>query len=204
MVLAEPEDDDNLNKDLNLETCKLSYMNNEIKDFELPQTLNEFRKKIKSLFLLESKINEDIIIIYTYQTDDENDKDKDKLLEVKTDENYDLMLKRLKSDNIQDNKISIETDKLPSIISRTSQNSFEEEIKSVILCELKAAGDRIKKYLSGNKNCHPLTKKDDINTCSKCDKIIVGNIYRSVLDIEEKIYCEKCSYVQKDPVFIIN
>ena len=201
MVLAEPEEDN-----LNLQTCKLSYMNNTINDFELPETLNEFRKKVKSLFLLESKNNEDIVIMYIYHTDNDDDKDNDNLLEVKTDENYNLMLTRLKNNNIKDSKISIETDKLPSIISRTNPNTFDKEIQSVILCELKAAGDRIKKYLSGNKKCYPLTKKEkeeDFKICCKCEKCIIGNSYRSVTDIEEKIYCEKCSYLQKDPIFII-
>ena len=145
-------------------------MNNTINDFELPKTLNEFRKKVKSLFLLESKNNEDIAIIYIYQEDNDDDEDNDNLLEVKTDENYNLMLTRLKNNNVKDRKISIETDKLPSIISRTNQNTFDKEIQSVILCELKAAGDRIKKYLSGNKKCYPFTKKEkeeDIKICCK-------------------------------------
>ena len=40
--------------------------------------------------------------------------------------------------------------------------------------------------------------------CSKCGRSIYGDLYKSVTDIEEKYYCERCSFNQKEPCFIIH
>ena len=180
--------------------CTLFYLKNKLTDFELPTSINEFRQKVQSLFHLESKNLDDIIFIYKYKTKENN---KEKIIEVKTDNEYNIMLKKLNEKELKKNYVYIETDKVPTETSRENSETYEEEIEYLIECELKAAGERIKNYLSGNKKCYPSTKGLDIKTCFKCSKAINGNIYRSVTDIEEKCFCEKCSYEQKDPVFII-
>ena len=180
--------------------CDLFYLKNKINDYELPTSLNEFRKKVQSITGLEFNKLEDIIIIYKFKIKENN---KEKIIEVKTDSEYNNMLKRLKEDQIKDHSIFIETDKIPTETSRQNPETFEEEIEYLIESELKAAGERIKNALSGNKKCHPSAQNQDIKTCFKCSKIIIGNIFKSVTDIDEKYFCEKCSYEQKDPVFII-
>ena len=180
--------------------CDLFYLKNKINDFELPTSLNEFRKKVQSIIGLEFNKLEDIIIIYKFKIKENN---KEKIIEVKTDNEYNNMIKRFKEDQIKDHSIIIETDKVPTETSRQNPETFEEEIEYLIESELKAAGERIKNALSGNKKCHPSTQNQDIKTCFRCSKIIIGNIFKSVTDIEEKMFCEKCSYEQKDPVFII-
>ena len=176
--------------------CDLLYLNNKINDFELPKTFNDFRKKVKSTFGLDTNL-EDILVVYKMKKED-----KEKIIEVKTDEEYSEMLKRINSKELEDDSIFIETEKVPNEISRQDATTFEEEIACLVECELKAAGERIKNSLSGNKKCCPTVQNQDIKACNKCSKVISGKIYRSVTDIDEKNYCEKCSYDRKEPVLI--
>ena len=50
----------------NLENTQItvSFLNNKIEELELPLSLHEFRKKIKSIFQIEDKLDE-IFIIYS-------------------------------------------------------------------------------------------------------------------------------------------
>ena len=73
--------------------CDLFYLKNKINDFELPTSLNEFRKKVKSIIGLDFNKLEDIIIIYIFKIKENN---KEKIIEVKTDNEYNNMLKGLK------------------------------------------------------------------------------------------------------------
>ena len=185
----------------------LYYLNNTIKEFELPSSLNEFRTRIKKMFHIENKTYEEIFILYNID-EEENDSEenqKEATVEVKTDDDYTLLLNRNEKKKIKDNIIMVETDKFQGAISRKSPESFEEEIRCVIQNELKAAGERIKKYLSGKQKCYPSSKTKDEKTCSKCNKTIIGKSFRDVIiENEEKYYCEKCSLLHDKPVFIIN
>ena len=181
--------------------ANIFYLGNTIKDFELPLYLNDFRTQVKDLFKIETRTNDDISIVYIFE-DDNDDKTKEKIIEAKTDEDYIQLLKRIESKEIKDETILIESSKISSEISQKTPETFEEEIASVVESELKAAGEKIKKYLSGNKKCYPLVKKAK-KVCSNCYRDIVGNVYRSVVNIEENIYCEKCSFTKKEPTFII-
>ena len=197
-------DSENENEINDLQNLKISvfYMNNKIDNFQVPSSLNEFRNKIKNCFLIENKNNEEISILY--KTKNEKDKIKVKFIDVKTDANYITMLNRIKSDEIEEDTIYIETDKVPNETSRTNSKNFEEEINYLIECELKTAGEKIKKYLAANKNCFTASKNEENKVCSRCSKDIEGTIYRSVTEIDEKYFCEKCSFTQKDPIFIIH
>ena len=190
-------------KNLDGQTCKIYYFNNVIEDFPLPLFLNELRTQVKHLFRIESRANDEIFVIYTFLNKSKDKEVIEEVLEAKTDDDYFELLKRVKSDEIKDDTIYIETDKVPAEISRTRPKTFEDEIKCVIERELKSAADKIKKYLSGNKKCYPSAKTHK-QFCSKCCRPINGDIYKSVIDIEEKLYCEKCSFNQKDPCFIIH
>ena len=191
-------------KDLENQKSNIFYLGNTIKDFDLPLSLNEFRSKIKDLFHIESRKNDEIFVIYSLLEDGDNNKVNEKTLEAKTDKDFHLLLKRIKNNEVKEKTILIETDKVPSQISRINPETFEEEIQNVIERELKAAADNIKKYLSANKKCYPSAKNRKNKMCSKCYRTIIGDIYKSVVDIEEKIYCEKCSFSQDDPTFIIH
>ena len=73
----------------------------------------------------------------------------------------------------------------------------------MIRTQLKAAGERIKKGLSGKSELIPSSNFTN-KMCCKCQKHIIGNVYRSVTDLEQKIYCEKCSYSLNIPMFVIH
>ena len=174
------------------------FLNSTIKEVELPISLNEFREKIKGLFLIKNRKNDEIFVIYSKE-----ENDSETTIEVKTDEDYIKLLKTIKESEIKDNTILIEIDKVPSETNRTIPETYEEEIQCVVERELKGAAERIKKYLSGKKNCYPCAKSHK-KICSKCGRSIFGDLYKSVTDIEEKYYCERCSFSQKEPCFIIH
>ena len=194
-------------KDIELNSLKnlrtnIFYLGNTINDFEMPLYLNEFRTQVKDLFKIESGTNDDISVIYIME-DNDDEKENEKILEAKTDEDYIELLKRIQSKDIKDDTILIESSKIPCEISQKTPETFQEEIACVVESELRSAGEKIKKYLSGNKKCYPLVKKAK-KVCSNCYRDIVGNIYRSVTTIEENIYCEKCSFTKREPTFIIH
>ena len=200
----ENENNEQQNKIENLEEeygdlkADIYFLNNTIKEVELPISLNEFREKIKDLFLIKNRKNDEIFVIYSKE---ENGSETS--IEVKTDEDYIELLKTIKESEIKDNTILIEIDKVPSETNRTIPESYEEEIQCVVERELKGAAERIKKYLSGNKKCYPCAMSHK-KMCSKCGRSIFGDLYKSVTDIEEKYYCERCSFSQKEPCFIIH
>ena len=200
----ENENNEQQNKIENLEEeygdlkADIYFLNSTIKDVELPISLNEFREKIKDLFLIKNRKNDEIFVIYSKE---ENGSETS--IEVKTDEDYIELLKTIKESEIKDNTILIEIDKVPSETNRTIPESYEEEIQCVVERELKGAAERIKKYLSGNKKCYPCAMSHK-KMCSKCGRSIYGDLYKSVTDIEEKYYCERCSFNQKEPCFIIH
>ena len=200
----ENENNEQQNKIENLEEeygdlkADVYFLNSTIKEVELPISLNEFREKIKDLFLIKNRKNDEIFVIYSKE---ENGSETS--IEVKTDEDYIELLKTIKESEIKDNTILIEIDKVPSETNRTIPESYEEEIQCVVERELKGAAERIKKYLSGNKKCYPCAMSHK-KMCSKCGRSIYGDLYKSVTDIEEKYYCERCSFNQKEPCFIIH
>ena len=200
----ENENNEQQNKIENLEEeygdlkADIYFLNNTIKEVELPISLNEFREKIKDLFLIKNRKNDEIFVIYSKE---ENGSETS--IEVKIDEDYIELLKTIKESEIKDNTILIEIDKVPSETNRTIPDSYEEEIQCVVERELKGAAERIKKYLSGNKKCYPCAMSHK-KMCSKCCRSIYGDLYKSVTDIEEKYYCERCSFSQKEPCFIIH
>ena len=200
----ENENNEQQNKIENLEEeygdlkADVYFFNSTIKEVELPISLNEFREKIKDLFLIKNRKNDEIFVIYSKE---ENGSETS--IEVKTDEDYIELLKTIKESEIKDNTILIEIDKVPSETNRTIPDSYEEEIQCVVERELKGAAERIKKYLSGNKKCYPCAMSHK-KMCSKCCRSIYGDLYKSVTDIEEKYYCERCSFNQKEPCFIIH
>ena len=200
----ENENNEQQNKIENLEEeygdlkADVYFLNSTIKEVELPISLNEFREKIKGLFLIKNRKNDEIFVIYSKE-----ENDSETTIEVKTDEDYIKLLKTIKESKIKDNTILIEIDKVPSETNRTIPETYEEEIQCVVERELKGAAERIKKYLSGKKNCYPCAKSHK-KICSKCGRSIFGDLYKSVTDIEEKYYCERCSFSQKEPCFIIH
>ena len=188
-------------------TINLYYLNNTINDFELPLYLNDLRTKVKKIFRIDNKENDEIFFLYNINVEEKDEEEnikKEITIEVKTDDDYALLLKKTKSDEINNDIIYIETDKVPGEISRKGPKTFEEEVQCVIKNELKAAGERIKKYLSGKKKCYPSTKNQDQNKCSKCNQVISGKVFRSVIEPEEQYYCEKCSLLENKPLFILN
>ena len=188
-------------KELEDQRINIKYLNNKIDDFLLPTSLEEFRTEIKKIFQIE-KNNEDIFIVYSIMEKIDK-KDKEKIIEINKVKEYIDLLEKIKSDQIVDDIIYIETDRVPEEISREIPETFEEEIQCLIETHLKAATERIKRGLSGKDEIN-LSSNKNTKQCSKCAKRIYGSIYRVVNDNEQKIYCSKCSLSNNGPMFIIN
>ena len=134
----ENENNEQQNKIENLEEeygdlkADVYFLNSTIKEVELPISLNEFREKIKGLFLIKNRKNDEIFVIYSKE-----ENDSETTIEVKTDEDYIKLLKTIKESEIKDNTILIEIDKVPSETNRTIPETYEEEIQCVVERELK-------------------------------------------------------------------
>ena len=191
----------NEKKEYNNVKCNLQYKQNYIKDFDLPSTLYDFRIKVKQLFQIEDRDYDNIKIKYFYCED--NNKKKEQLIEVNKIEEYEEMIQKLDSQDVKDQLLLIETEKVPSETSGKIPVSFEDEIHCVIENELLAAADRIKKFLSGNQNINPRSKIQKDKKCNKCEEEIIGNVYKLVTS-NDKNFCQKCFFNQKDSAFIIH
>ena len=64
--------------------ANLFYSNTNINDYELPETLKEFKSDIKTLFQIDSRLNNEIHIIYISL----EKKQFKKNIEVKTEDEY--------------------------------------------------------------------------------------------------------------------
>ena len=182
----------------------LSYLNNKIEDFQLPSTLNEFRTKIKEIFQIKKNIDE-IFITYITEEQEEGKEDEQEFVhEVKREEEYVNLLDLIKQEDVvKDSIIYIETDRVPNEVCREFSKNFDEEIELLIKTQLKAAGERIKKGLSGKTELYPSTKIQE-KKCFKCNKNIIGDIFKCVEDVDQTIYCKKCSLNKTSPMFIIH
>ena len=182
----------------------LSYLNNKIEDFQLPSTLNEFRTKIKEIFQIKKNIDE-IFITYITEEQEEGKEDEQEFVhEVKREEEYVNLLGLIKQEDVvKDSIIYIETDRVPNEVCREFSKNFDEEIELLIKTQLKAAGERIKKGLSGKTELYPSTKIQE-KKCFKCNKNIIGDIFKCVEDVDQTIYCKKCSLNKTSPMFIIH
>ena len=182
----------------------LSYLNNKIEDFQLPSTLNEFRTKIKEIFQIKKNIDE-IFITYITEEQEEGKEDEQEFVhEVKREEEYITLLGLIKQEDVvKDSIIYIETDRVPNEVCREFSKNFDQEIELLIKTQLKAAGERIKKGLSGKTELYPSTKIQE-KKCFKCNKNIIGDIFKCVEDVDQTIYCKKCSLNKTSPMFIIH
>ena len=182
----------------------LSYLNNKIEDFQLPSTLNEFRTKIKEIFQIKKNIDE-IFITYITEEQEEGKEDEQEFVhEVKREEEYVNLLGLIKQeDAVKDSIIYIETDRVPNEVCREFSKNFDEEIELLNKTQLKAAGERIKKGLSGKMELYPSSKRQE-KTCRQCKQIIIGDIFRIVDDVNQNTYCKKCSINFSQPMFVIH
>ena len=182
----------------------LSYLNNKIEDFQLPSTLNEFRTKIKEIFQIKKNIDE-IFITYITEEQEEGKEDEQEFVhEVKREEEYVTLLDLIKQEDVvKDSIIYIETDRVPNEVCREFSKNFDQEIELLIKTQLKAAGERIKKGLSGKMELYPSSKIQE-KKCFKCNKNIIGDIFKCVEDVDQTIYCKKCSLNKTSPMFIIH
>ena len=182
----------------------LSYLNNKIEDFQLPSTLNEFRTKIKEIFQIKKNIDE-IFITYITEEQEEGKEDEQEFVhEVKREEEYVNLLGLIRQEDVvKDSIIYIETDRVPNEVCREFSKNFDQEIELLIKTQLKAAGERIKKGLSGKTELYPSSKIQE-KKCFKCNKNIIGDIFKCVEDVDQTIYCKKCSLNKTSPMFIIH
>ena len=182
----------------------VSFLNNKLEEFEVPLTLNEFRTQIQQIFQINKNIDEIFITYLTNDQEEEKEDPQDTFHEVKREDDYKTLREHIKQDDcIKDNIIYIETDRVPEEISREYAKTFEQEIECLIKTQLKAAGERIKKGLSGKMELNPCSKKQD-KTCKTCKQNIIGDIYRIVDDVNQCTYCKKCSFNFNQPMFIIH
>ena len=179
--------------------ANLFYSNTNINDYELPETLKEFKSDIKTLFQIDSRLNNEIHIIYISL----EKKQFKKNIEVKTEDEYKEMRDKIEN-QIKDQTILIEIGNNLSDVGRKKPETFEEEIEYVVERELKNAAEKITKSLTSNyQKFYPNSKIQD-KSCGDCGALIIGDAYKSAINGEEKYFCENCSLKINEPMFIIH
>ena len=184
--------------------AKLFYCNTTVEDYELPESFLIFKEDIKEMFNIDSNINDELSLFYTFLDVDKQNKEKKKITKVNTQDDYKEMRDRIQT-KIEDKTILIEIEKDSFNVSRKAPETFEEEIQCVVEREIKNAAERIRKFLSSNSKRYPYSKKQD-KQCSKCSGLIYGDMYKKAKDIQEQYYCEKCALELNDdePLFVIH
>ena len=183
-------------------TCNLFYLNNTIKDYNLPESFKDLKSDLKELYNIDPRLNDEISLFYNFLEKEKNNT-KERNEEVKSEDDYLLMKKRIINE-VKDKTLLVEIGKNINNTYRKIPETFEEEMQSVIERELKNAGERIRKYLSSDiKKYYPASKVQD-KICDSCGEIIKGDIYKNAINIEEKYYCEKCSLNINEPMFVIH
>ena len=193
-------DEENNQENPQINVC---FLNNKIEDFDLPPSLNEFRIKIKKLLQIPNQYDEIYITYFLDERDNDNEDPKELFYEIKRDDEYKILLDLIRQEEIKGETIYIETERIPEEISREASTTFEQEIECLVKAQLKAAGERIKKGLSGKMELNPCSKQQK-KKCAKCGEFIIGDMFRGVCDKERKIYCNKCSYIANMPMFVIH
>ena len=193
-------DEENNQENPQINVC---FLNNKIEDFDLPSSLNEFRIKIKKLFQIPNQYDEIYITYLLDEQNNDNENPKEIFNEIKREDEYQNLLEFIRQEEIKGETIYIETERIPEEISRETSTSFEQEIECLVKAQLKAAGERIKKGLSGKIELNPCSKQQK-KKCDKCGEFIIGDMFRGVYDKERKMYCNKCSYIPNMPMFVIH
>ncbi len=192
--------------------ANLFYFNNTVNDYELPESFLIFKEDIKEIFNIDSNLNDELSLFYTFSDKDKENKEKKKIIKVKTQDEYKDMRDKIgtkidEKTNEKNNEktilIEIENDSFN--VNRKAPETFEEEIQCVVEREIKNASERIRKFLSSNSKRYPYSKKQDRQCCS-CSGLIYGDMYKKAKDIQEQYYCEKCAFELNDdePLFVIH
>ena len=81
-------------------------------------------------------------------------------------------------------------------------NKFEKKIELILENETNKILNNISKVLL-NKNKEEQVEDGNGNKCSRCQNIIKGKIFKSLIN-ENEYYCKKCSNFHSYPLLIIN
>ena len=82
------------------------------------------------------------------------------------------------------------------------QNKFEKKIELILENETNKILNNISNVLL-NKNKEEQVEDGNGNKCSRCQNIIKGKIFKSLIN-ENEYYCKKCSNFHSYPLLIIN
>ena len=179
-------------------SINIFYLRSKLNDYHLPESFQDFKNDIESIFnLSQSSIDK---IKYIYYTNEKIEK----VLDMKTEEGYkNQKSKILKMIRDEDLNIYIKFDSIDI--------DYEENIKCLVENEIKDAAERIINGLKLKENTKINLKIRD-KKCDNCKKRIIGVMYKNVIDDEinkdknesEKYYCEICSLDIQEPLFIIH
>ena len=162
------------------------YLNSKINDYSFPESFQDFKENISSIFNLSQ--NEIEQLNYCYH----NEKSK-----INTEEEYIIQISKIKSLN-KDKDINIYIE----FSDDNNNDTFEEHIKLLVENEIKNAADRIINRFKYQKKNEIYNSREKI--CDICKKEIIGDMFKKVNDVEEKFFCENCSLDIQEALFIIN
>lgn len=200
-IIEEPAENEKIISDL-------VYFDYTKKDITLPKNFGGFKLKFIKEYAVEKQIfkKDKMLLNYIKEIND-----KPAPVEVETEEDYQEMMKYFLEKKEKDknkekaNKpvIRVDTEKIPLDLKMEEPIEFEDEIKNYIKKEIKILNATIIKQLTTNAK-YTECKQPREEICQKCEKQIIGYLFKDVGSDEMNFYCENCAKEVEIPVFKIN
>jgi hypothetical protein len=164
-----------------------------MKNVKINNSFSDLKNNIDKQLELNNKAIEDYSNILIYYINDSN---KNIFIENQTD--FD---KYFNYNDIKNKDLYIQSKGYTSSYYKRP-NKFEKKIELILENETNKILNNISNVLL-NKNKEEQVEDGNGNKCSRCQNIIKGKIFKSLIN-ENEYYCNKCSNFHSYPLLIIN
>lgn len=164
-----------------------------MKNVKINKSFSDLKNNIDKQLELNNKAIEDYSNILIYYINDSN-----KNIFIKDQTDFD---KYFINNDLKNKDLYIQSKGYTSSYYKRP-NKFEKKIELILENETNKILNNISKILL-NKNKEEQVEDGNGNKCSRCQNIIKGKIFKSLIN-ENEYYCKKCSNFHSYPLLIIN
>ena len=182
------------NDENNSKTINIHIYNAIIKDVKIDNNLSNFKSILDKQLELNNKAIEDYSNILLYYINNSN---KNILINNKND------FERYFNNNELNTKDLYIQSKGNNNSDYNRPKSFKKKIETILENESKKLINNINKVLLNKNKDEEQIQDEKGNKCSRCNEIIRGKIYKSLI-YENEFYCKICSNFHSYPLLIIN
>lgn len=164
-----------------------------MKNVKINKSFSDLKNNIDKQLELNNKAIEDYSNILIYYINDSN-----KNIFIKDQTDFD---KYFINNDLKNKDLYIQSKGYTSSYNKRPRK-FKEKIELILENETNKILNNISKILL-NKNKEEQVEDGNGNKCSRCQNIIKGKIFKSLIN-ENEYYCKKCSNFHSYPLLIIN